>query len=248
MVRTTILALALMGLVWMAKGREIPSNLKSLYNEVKSKRCSNPLSGEFEDGHAGWVYCGDRLESDGIIYITGPSSSRPLADMDISCDGEDNLAGDCANDGSGESQTAFKHLVQEYGISDLNPNKHTFVVLGNAGGNPHWMPDDGAGVEPLSLVAVVCNDRLIYGVWGDTNGGTLTGEASISLAKMCFPDEHVTGDSGHTDHDVLYVAFRGKDAVPGADGAQWRVDDAEEFESSLANVGNRLVSRISGSV
>ena len=43
----------------------------------------------------------------------------------------------------------------------------------------------------------------------------------ISLAKLCFPNEDITGDSGHDGKDVMYVAFTGSNAVPGASGADW---------------------------
>ena len=80
--------------------------------------------------------------------------------MDIDCDGANNSAGDCANDPTGQGQTAFKHEVQGYGIEDLDSNKHSFVVLGNEGEWPEYMPTQH-GVESLSVVAVVCDNRLV---------------------------------------------------------------------------------------
>jgi len=62
----------------------------------------------------------------------------------------------------------------------------------------------------------------VYGVWGDTNGGKSTGEASISLATACFGNG-MTGDNGYSSHDVLYLAFTGNAAKPGKDGANWCV-------------------------
>jgi chitosanase len=50
-----------------------------------------------------------------------------------------------------------------------------------------------------------------YGVWGDTNGDTSVGEASISLATACF-GSGITGDNGHSETDVLYLAFKGAQA------------------------------------
>lgn len=87
--------------------------------------------------------------------------------------------------------------------------------------------------------------KQFYGVWGDTNGGVVIGETSISLAQACFPDEGLNGDNGHSEHDVLYVAFSGSDAKPGADGADWDASGFEAFEESLANIGDELVSKIS---
>ena len=80
--------------------------------------------------------------------------------MDIDCDGANRTFGACANDKTGQNITAFKHKLGGYGIGDLNANKHTYVVLGNQGATPSWMPDT-VGVEPLSVVAVVCNNKLV---------------------------------------------------------------------------------------
>jgi chitosanase len=83
-------------------------------------------------------------------------SSSGLGDMDVDCDGANNSAGDCANDPSGQSETAFKDTVAQYGISDLNANVHGYVVLGNTAFDPQ-----SKGIDPLSVVAVVCNNQLV---------------------------------------------------------------------------------------
>ncbi|EZF29235.1 hypothetical protein H109_06456 [Trichophyton interdigitale MR816] len=228
-----------------AAGRPVPANLQKLYHHAKagSNRCHSPLSStRFTDGHnrSGFTYCGDH---EGIIYITGSSDRMALADMDVDCDGINRSKGACANDPSGQDQTAFKHEVSRYGIEDLDPNRHAYVVLGNQGSEPSYMPS-ASGVESLSVVAVVCNGTLFYGVWGDTNGGTDVGEASVSLAHACFSDEHLSGDNGHEKHDVLYVAFVGKQAKPGAKGANWMASSFNGFETSLAHIGDTLVSKV----
>lgn len=46
------------------------------------------------------------------------------------CDGANNSAGLCANDPSGQGQTAFMDTVKNYGISDLNSNsKPSYPLL-----------------------------------------------------------------------------------------------------------------------
>lgn len=65
------------------------------------------------------------------------------------------------------------------------------------------------------------------------------------MATLCFGTS-VNGNSGHDETDVLYIAFSGADAVPGADGADWNAGSAVDFENSLANLGDRLVQRIGG--
>jgi chitosanase len=79
-------------------------------------------------------------------------------------------------------------------------------------------------------------------VWGDTNGGTSTGEASISLGTLCFPNEGLTGDNGHDGEDVLYIGFVGSKAVPGKNGANWKASSASAFESSIKTLGDQLVA------
>lgn len=80
--------------------------------------------------------------------------------MDVDCDGADNGAGACSNDPSGQGQTAFKDEVSQYGISDLNANIHPYVVFGNDGSSPSFDPKK-YGMQPLGVMAVVCNGQLV---------------------------------------------------------------------------------------
>ena len=105
---------------------------------------------------AGFSYCGDYK---GLIYISGPRT-KPLADMDVDCDGADRSAGKCADDTSGQDQTSFKNKAKKYNIPDLNSSIHSYVVFGNQDAKPSFDPRK-AGMEPLSVMAVVCNDQLV---------------------------------------------------------------------------------------
>lgn len=80
--------------------------------------------------------------------------------MDIDCDGANNSAGACSNDPSGQGETAFKDTVQSFGIDDLDANIHPYVVFGNEGDNPSFSPEQ-FGMQPLSIMAVVCNDQVV---------------------------------------------------------------------------------------
>lgn len=73
----------------------------------------------------------------------------------------------------------------------------------------------------------------------------MVGEASISLATACF-GEGVNGNSGHDGTDVLYIAFTGSDAVPGASGADWGAESYDDFAKSIQEFGDKLVKRIGG--
>ncbi|KAH0541478.1 hypothetical protein FGG08_004088 [Glutinoglossum americanum] len=196
--------------------RGIPANVEA-FREAARGDCSNKL------GEAGdFVYCGDNSENPTIIFLKGPGDQ--FDNMDIDCDGLNPGSGDCSNDQTGQSETAFKDQVKEASnnlVTDLDASKVPYVVFGNDGSDPPFDPAK-LNMEPLSVMAVLCGDKLVYGIWGDVNADTSTGEASISLAKLCFPDEDITGDSGHDANDVLYIGFTGKDAVA-AESYDWSV-------------------------
>ncbi|KAI9797817.1 MAG: hypothetical protein M1833_005320 [Piccolia ochrophora] len=212
----------------------LPNNVKSFYDAHKPGNCPKTLAGGFrikEGGATVYAYCEDQ----GVIYLHGPDR---FVDMDIDCDGDNSQGGNCANDPSGLSITAFRDEVRKYGIRDLDANKHPYVVFGNdLGFDPIQF-----GLKPLSVMAVVCNSKLHYGIWGDINGDTLTGEASISLGDLCFPEETLNGNKGHGKADVLYIGFPG--AKPSSKWA-WKAGNARDFEASIKAEGDRLIQKLS---
>ncbi|KAJ0164901.1 Endo-chitosanase [Colletotrichum tanaceti] len=233
---------------------DVPSNVKDFYSFVRGRnKCNRALSKGFhssEGDRGDFVYCGDYLDEYHIIYLQGKNGQ--LANMDVDCDGAQGGGdGRCASSTDTQSETTFRDTLRGYGTGrrDLNASLHSYVVFGNEGTKSGWPTFDPTqhGVRPLSLMAIVCNDRLVYGVWGDTNGDdgpeAMVGEASISLATACYGNG-VNGNSGHDDNDVLYIAFTGDDAVPGADGAAWDATSPDAFADSIAALGNRLVARV----
>jgi chitosanase len=84
----------------------------------------------------------------------------------------------------------------------------------------------------------------LYGIWGDTNGADSTGEASISLAQMCFPNDGINGNNGHGEEDVLYIGFTGKNTTPGKN-ADWKAGNRDAFEASIKSLGDKLVAGLS---
>ncbi|KAI8958115.1 glycoside hydrolase family 75 protein [Daldinia sp. FL1419] len=236
--------------------RHVPSNVRNFYNSIKSNgQCNSPLASgfysEYNDDNS-FAYCGDHLEDSGVIYIQGGNSQ--FANMDIDCDGTQGGPADdgrCGNSDDTQSITSFADTVKGYGkgVEDLDAKIHPYVVFGNVGSKPGFTSFDPQehGIEPLSVMAVVCGDKLIYGVWGDENGDdgekSVVGEASISLATACF-GKGMTGNNGHDENDVLYIAFTGKDAVPGKNGAKWDAQNYKEFESSIRDLGDELIKRI----
>ncbi|OAQ60363.1 glycoside hydrolase family 75 [Pochonia chlamydosporia 170] len=217
----------------VASAYQLPANLKAIYNAHKAGTCKKALSGKSSSGA---VFCGDIPNA---LFLKG--SSGNYDNMDIDCDGADDKAGACSNDPSGYGETSFKDTVQSYGISDLNANIHPYVVFNEA---PYFNPQK-YGMKPLSVMAVVCNNQVWYGIWGDTNQEPTTGEASIALAKLCFPNEHLTGDNGHGAKDVMYIGFAGDKAVPGKNGANWKTKNTQDFEASIKALGDKLVAGLS---
>ncbi|OTA65313.1 glycoside hydrolase family 75 protein [Hypoxylon sp. EC38] len=237
------------------QARDIPSNVQNFYDSVVAQgSCKKPLQTGFYDLRSktstlGFAYCGDHIDDYGIIYLQGANGK--LANMDTDCDGDrsKNDDGRCDDAHSVQSATAMRDYVSAYknGVPDLNPFVHDYVVFGNSGDKDGWITFDPRdhGMRPLSLMAVVCNNKLVYGVWGDTNGddgvNPRIGEASISIGTLCFgPNFDVNSEVGQ---DILYIGFTGDDAVPG-ESANWTADDENEFESSIQSLGDKLIQRI----
>ncbi|KAK0724301.1 family 75 glycoside hydrolase [Lasiosphaeris hirsuta] len=250
------LLLALLGIAQVSQARDVPINIQNFYNTLKkSGTCSNKLATGFwskDSGASTFSYCGDYLAKYGIVYLQGTAGA--LANMDIDCDGAQGGPADdgrCGSSRDTQSITAFQYMVEGYGkgINDLNANVHPYVVFGNTGAKPGWekFNPQEYGIQPLSLMAVVCGGQLIYGVWGDINGDDgahpVVGEASISLATACY-GKNVNGDRGHDNDDVLYLAFAGGAAVPGAAGANWAARNYDQFEQSIKGLGDTLISKI----
>jgi hypothetical protein len=101
-----------------------------------------------------------------VIYLQG--NNRELANMDIDCDGIQNGPADdgrCGSSGDTQSITSFQYIVESYGTGqrDLDANVHPYVVFGNEGSKPGYATfnPENYGIEPLSVMAVVCNNKLV---------------------------------------------------------------------------------------
>jgi chitosanase len=83
--------------------------------------------------------------------------------MDIDCDGDQSYRGDgrCGSSQDTQSETTFKDEVRKFGISDLNANIHPYVVFGNEGNYTPTFDPQAYGIKPLSVMAVVCGNKLV---------------------------------------------------------------------------------------
>ncbi|KAK8082797.1 glycoside hydrolase family 75 [Apiospora saccharicola] len=241
----------------LAAARDVPTNVRNFYNTVKGRgQCPNKLVSGFyahQDGPGNFAYCQDSASN--VLYLQGTGGA--LADMDIDCDGRQGGPADdgrCGKSDDTQSITSFADTVKGYnkGVNDLDAKIHPYVVFGNVGDKSGFKSFDPQkyNVKPLSIMAVVCGDKLIYGVWGDENGSdgtnSMIGEASISLATACY-GKSITGNNGHDETDVLYIAFPGSEAVPGANGAAWGASNYDAFEKSIQAKGDQLIQRLGGS-
>lgn len=243
-VKAMLLAFAL-----QAFARSVPDNVRDFYNNVKSGgtcKGSDVVKGGFydtEEGKAEFAYC-QRGVAGTAMFLKGPGSK--FVNMDVDCDGDQtDIDERCYSSEDTQGETTFKSNVEQYGISDLRSDIHPYVVLGNKGNYSPTFDPQSIGIRPLSVVAVVCGDNLIYGVWGDFNGDDgppLVGEASLSLATACFGQE-IGGNNGYDTEDVLYIAFVGDEAVPG-DTALWTASSYDEFEASISDLGDSLVANL----
>ncbi|KAI5478040.1 beta dna polymerase [Pseudohyphozyma bogoriensis] len=172
-------------------------------------------------GKDGTHYCGDS-ESPSYIYWG--------SNMDVDCDGGSTSDNACSNDPSHQSDTAF----QDSSGNNIDAVNVPYVVIDQ----DDYFDPSKFGVQDLAVVAVVCNGKLTWGVWADTNGDGSMGEASLKLAQTCFGSA-MTGDSGHDEADVLCVVFVGSksDTVPLGDGSDF---------DAMNTIGQKLLKQTFG--
>lgn len=115
---------------------------------------------------ADFSYCGDHLRDYNVVYIQGKKGQ--LANLDIDCDGIQGSPADdgrCGSSGDTQSITSFQYELEEYGTGqkDLDANIHPYVVFGNVGTKKNWPTFDpkAYGIKPLSVMAVVCGNKLV---------------------------------------------------------------------------------------
>jgi hypothetical protein len=73
----------------------------------------------------------------------------------------------------------------------------------------------------------------------------LVGGASLALAKACYGLDLDIG-SGHEQKDVLYIGFGAStfNAISSREEANWAAGSFEDFEASIAAIGDKLVETL----
>ncbi|KAJ7457197.1 fungal chitosanase of glycosyl hydrolase group 75-domain-containing protein [Mycena galericulata] len=116
-----------------------------------------------------------------------------LADMDIDCDG---VYWNCpGNTGDGQPLTSF---------GALDARVVPWFVLPQS-----FADEQGSALKANALGAIICDGKIFYAIFGDTNGQSppLTGEGSLLLGQACFPNVTTNGGQGHDQNNVAYIVF-----------------------------------------
>lgn len=161
---------------------------------------------------------GGPFDSDeGDVSICGfPGAVAWTADMDIDCDGQESEQCNLGTDPSYMDQTA----ASDSNGDPLDPATLPFVVIPGRGARFDYI-DAGLGMR--SVVAVIFDGKVEYGVLGDVGPQAIIGEASYAMAvKLGIdPDPSTGGVSG----GVAYIAFT---------GAESKVSVIEDHDEAIA--------------
>lgn len=127
------------------------------------------------------------------------------ADMDIDCDGKPSPQCNKSVDPWFQPMTSAVSSRREY----LDAAKLPFVVVPI---DRRKFDYKRAGLSHGSVIAVIYEGRLVYGVFGDMNGEGIIGEASYAMASALGidPDPRYGGADGKV---VTYIAFTGPSGV-----------------------------------
>jgi len=126
------------------------------------------------------------------------------ADMDVDCDGKTTAECNVNTDPAYQNQTS----ATDANGDPLDAAALPFVVVPL----PSSRFDYGAaGLQLGSVIAVIYQGQLGYGVFGDEGPKDIIGEASYAMAKGLGVDPDPS--TGGTDGPVTYIAFTGDTAV-----------------------------------
>ena len=102
------------------------------------------------------------------------------------------------------------------------------------GGSERWSYRD-ADLDIGSVVAVIYNGKVAFGVFGDQGPKDIIGEASYAMAELLGinPDP----ESGGTGEGVVYIAFQGEDAQ------SWPLEDHAAATAKGMELLNQLLAK-----
>ena len=122
------------------------------------------------------------------------------ADMDIDCDGKQSTVCNKSTDASYQSQTATTDSKGAY----LDAATLPYVVV--PGVSTRWSYKT-SGIAMGTIVAVIYNGKVEYGIVGDVGPTTIVGEASYAMAKSLGINPNPS--TGGVSSGVTYIFFTG---------------------------------------
>ena len=167
------------------------ASLLALTETCKTKLSTSPFAKD-EGGAATVDVCG----LTGAVFFD--------ADMDVDCDGKSSAICSSATDPDFENDTA----AQASTGGPLDAATLPFIVV--PGVSTKWSYS-ASGLSLGSVVAVVYNGKLAFGIIGDIGPKTIIGEGSYAMASaLGIPGSPTTGG---VSSGVTYIAFTGKNSV-----------------------------------
>jgi hypothetical protein len=126
------------------------------------------------------------------------------ADMDVDCDGQESAQCNLNTDPDFQNQTA----ATDSNGNPLDAAALPYVVIP---GNSSRLNRAAQGMSLGSVVAVIYQGQLQYGVLGDVGPSAIIGEASYAMASALGIDPDPS--TGGTDSGVTYIVFTGDTAI-----------------------------------
>ena len=151
----------------------------------------------------GGKYASDDGLPSTIDICTAPNAVFWKSDLDVDCDGKMSAACNLMTDPAYQNQTA---ATDSQGMP-LDAATLPYVVLPSPSTLWNFRM---SGLAMGSVVAVIYQDHVEYGIAGDTGPTAIIGEASYRMAELLGinPDP----STGGADAGVAYIAFTGVDA------------------------------------
>lgn len=151
----------------------------------------------------GGPYASDGSGTADISICGFPGAVAWTADMDIDCDGKMSTACNLSTDPSYMDQTA----ATDSNGDPLDAATLPFVVIPGRGTRFDYI-DAGLGMR--SVVAVIYDGKVEYGVLGDVGPQAIIGEASYAMAVLLGIDPDPS--TGGVESGVAYIAFTGTES------------------------------------
>jgi len=126
------------------------------------------------------------------------------ADMDVDCDGKMSTQCNLSTDAAYQNQTS----ATDSSGNPLDAATLPYVVVPLPSTRFDY---SAAGLELGSVIAVIYNGQVEYGVFGDEGPTSIIGEASYRMAQLLGIDPDPS--TGGTDSGVAYIAFTGSAGV-----------------------------------